>query len=126
MKIKKISGFTLNEMLITLIIIGILAGLSVPKLYPLITKAKAKEAELQLKYIATLQEQYSYMNSTFSNSLETIDFIAPRTVKDGGTSNYSYEIIEASAASGPGRRPWSILTVMGCSTFGRCHRRANP
>lgn len=99
MKKHRIKSFTLNEMLIVMAIIGALLLLAYPSFMPLITKAKAQEAKIQLNYIATLQTQHRYINSTYSNELGAIDFEAPKTINDGGTANYTYAIIEASSAS---------------------------
>ncbi|NAY93496.1 general secretion pathway protein GspG, partial [Muricauda sp. JGD-17] len=34
----------------------------------------------------------------YANVIEELDFEAPRTVKDGGTANYVYEIVTADNA----------------------------
>ena len=90
---KKVAAFNLNEMLFTLAIIGILLLLALPKLLPLISKAKSMEAQIQLKYIYNLQTQHFYLNSTYANDFNRLDFEAPKTVKEKGSSNYVYEII---------------------------------
>ncbi len=99
MKAKKIDAFTLNEMLMVLAIIGILLLIALPQFMPLIAKTKGQEAKIQLKHIANLQSQYRYINSKFSPDFNNIDFEVPRTVKEGGTANYRYEVIEASTTS---------------------------
>ena len=53
-KIKKLKAYTLNELLVVLIIIGILILLALPNLMPLISKAKSTGAGLQLRYPAVL------------------------------------------------------------------------
>lgn len=93
---KKLKSFTLNEMLMVLAIIGILLLLALPTFMPLISKTKAQEAKIQLKHIGNLQTQYRYLHSKYSVDFTTIDFEAPKTVTDGGTANYQYEIVEAS------------------------------
>jgi len=95
----KLPSYNLQEVLIVLAIIGILLLLAMPKLMPLISKAKSLEAQTQLKQIHNMQLLYSYTSSRFSDSFEQIDFEAPRTVKDGGTANYAYEIITVSGES---------------------------
>lgn len=99
MGLKKIRAFTLNEMLMVLAIIGILLLLALPTFMPLISKTKAQEAKIQLKYISNLQTQYRYLNSKYTMEFNELDFEAPKTVNEGGTANYRYEIIEASTAS---------------------------
>ena len=92
----RVAAFNLNEMLFTLAIIGILLLLALPKLLPLISKAKSLEAQIQLKHIYNLQTQYFYLNSTYADDFNTLDFEAPKTVKENGTSNYVYEIVNSS------------------------------
>ena len=95
-KFKKLPAYNLQEILIVLAIIGILLLIAIPNLMPLISKAKSVEAQTQLKYIYNSQTTYNYMHSKYSNDLDEIDFEAPTTVKEDGTANYRYEIIESS------------------------------
>ena len=92
----KISSFNLQEMLIVLAIIGILLLIALPNLMPLITKAKSVEAQVQLKAIYNAEKQYFFMYSKYSSNFDEIDFEAPKTVKENGSANYSYEIIQSS------------------------------
>ncbi len=93
---KKISSFNLQEMLIVLAIIGILLLIALPNLMPLITKAKSVEAQVQLKAIYNAEKQYYFMYSKYSSNFSEIDFEAPKTVKESGSANYSYEIVQSS------------------------------
>lgn len=93
---KKINAFNLQELLVVLVIIGILILIALPNLMPLISKTKSIEAQNQLKYIYSSQRTYFFMHSKYSNDFNAIDFVAPKTVKDGGRANYNYEIIEAT------------------------------
>lgn len=92
----KLPAYNLQEVLIVLVIIGILLLLALPNLMPLISKAKSIEAQTQLKYIYNSQTSYRYMYSKFSSDLNEIDFSAPKTVKENGTSNYVYEVVNAT------------------------------
>ncbi|WP_437368378.1 hypothetical protein [Maribacter litoralis] len=96
---KKIPALNLQETLIVLAIIGILLLLALPNLMPLITKAKSIEAQTQLKAIYNTQTTHRYMYSKYSNDLNELDFVAPKTVKENGTANYVYEIISADNAT---------------------------
>ncbi|WP_034045118.1 prepilin-type N-terminal cleavage/methylation domain-containing protein [Wocania ichthyoenteri] len=94
--LKKLPAYNLQEVLIVLVIIGILLLLALPNLMPLISKTKSVEAQTQLKFIYNSQTTYRYMYSKYSNELSEIDFEAPKTVQENGTSNYSYEILAAT------------------------------
>lgn len=93
---KKLPSFNLQEMLIVLAIIGILLLIALPNLMPLITKAKSVEAQTQLKAIYNAEKQYYFMYSKYSSNFAEIDFEAPKTVKENGSANYFYEIVQSS------------------------------
>ena len=97
--LKKVNAFNLQELLVVLVIIGILVLIALPNLMPMISKAKSIEAQTQLNHLFSSERNYFYMHSTYTTDLNAVDFIAPKTVKNGGRSNYSYEIIEASNAT---------------------------
>lgn len=94
--LKKTDAFNLQELLVVLVIIGILILIALPSLMPLISKAKKIEAQSQLKHVHNMQRNYFYMHSRYSNDFNAIDFVVPPTINEGGTSNYNYEIIEAT------------------------------
>ncbi|RZS92311.1 type II secretion system protein G (GspG) [Aquimarina brevivitae] len=98
-KIVKLKAFNLQEMLLVLAIIGILLLIALPNFLPLIAQTKAQEAKIQLKTISNMQTQYRYLNSKYSLDFNDINYEAPTTVKDGGSANYSYEIIEAGLSN---------------------------
>lgn len=96
---RKVNGFTLTELLIVLVIIGILVLLAMPRLMPLIAKAKSTEAQLQLGHVHALQKGYFYMYSRYSDDLEEIGFEQETLVTEDGTANYLIEIVEATATT---------------------------
>ncbi|MBK8659405.1 MAG: prepilin-type N-terminal cleavage/methylation domain-containing protein [Bacteroidetes bacterium] len=102
MYLKHLSGrnvlkaFTLNELLVVLIIIGILVLLAIPSLMPLISKARSTEAKLQLNSLYTYQKTYFFETATYSHSLEEIGFEQMKLSTEGGQANYKIEIIDAS------------------------------
>lgn len=94
---KKLRAFSLPEMLVVLVIIGILVLIALPNLMPLISRAKSTEAQQQLTFLHTLQKTNFYTYSRYSDSLAELGFEQQPLVTDGGTATYLIEIIEASA-----------------------------
>ena len=95
----KLKAFTLTELLVVLVIIGILVLLALPSLMPLISKAKSTEAQLQLEHIHTLEKSYFYMHSKYSNSFTDIGFEQSKLVTQGGNANYQIDITDAGTNS---------------------------
>ncbi len=94
--IKDESGFSLTELLVVIVIIGVLASLAIPKFLSVITKAKTTEAKLMLKQLYNLQESYYLEKDTYGNNLATVGFEQEKLVTDGGQARYKLDIVEAS------------------------------
>lgn len=92
-------GFTLTEVLVVLIIIGILILLALPSLMPLISKAKSMEAKIQLQHVYTLERSHFFEYSQYSRDFNTILFEQQKLSSEGGQANYKIEILEASQKS---------------------------
>ena len=92
-------GFSLTELMVVLVIIGVLVLLALPKLLPLVTKAKTTEAKLMLKHVYTLEQSYKFENDRFSTSLSEIGFEQTKLITEGGQARYKIEIVTADEGS---------------------------
>ena len=91
-----LQAFSLPELLVVLVIIGILVLIALPNLMPLISKAKSTEAQQQLVFLHTLQKSNFYTHSRYSTSLDDLGFEQSKLVTEGGNANYKIEIVEAN------------------------------
>lgn len=97
----RVPAYTLTEILVVLVIIGILVLLALPNLMPLITKAKTTEAKMQLQHAHQLEKAFFYEHSKFSTDLNEIGFTQEKLSTDGkdGKANYKIDIVSANANS---------------------------
>nr|WP_320059418.1 prepilin-type N-terminal cleavage/methylation domain-containing protein [uncultured Bacteroides sp.] len=91
----RFKAFSLPELLVVIVIIGILVLIALPNLMPLISRAKSVEAQQQLIFLHSLEKTYFYTYSKYSASLEEVGFEQQPLVTDGGNANYLIEIVEA-------------------------------
>lgn len=112
----RVKAFTLVELLVVLVIIGILVLLALPRLMPLISRAKSTEAELQLAHLHTLEQSFFYLKSKYSTAPEEVGFEQEKLVTDDGSANYLIEIIEASTV-GFKARATAVVDFDGDGTF---------
>ena len=94
---KQLKAFTLTEIMVVLVIIGILTLIALPNLQIWFTKAYETEAKLQLQHLAELQKSHQQLNFKYSSDLTELGFEAPKTILQEGEARYSYEITTASA-----------------------------
>lgn len=93
---KRLKAFTLTELLVVLIIIGILVLIAIPNLMPLISKARSTEAQTNLSHIYSLEKTYFYMYSRYTDDFEEIGYEHGKLVSEGGNAHYRIEIVEFS------------------------------
>jgi type IV pilus assembly protein PilE len=114
---KRVNAYTLTEILVVLVIIGILVLLALPNLLPLITKAKTTEAKVQLEHVQTLEKNYFYEHSKYSKDLTEIGFIQEKlTTEPNGHANYKIEISDATN-TGFTAKATSVVDFNGNGTF---------
>jgi type IV pilus assembly protein PilE len=115
-RFRRLPSFTLTEVLVVLIIIGILVLLALPNLMPLITKAKSTEAKIQLQHVYMLEKNYFFERSVYSPDFNEILFEQQKLTSQGGQANYRIEVIEATNNSFKARAT-SVVDFDGDGVF---------
>jgi prepilin-type N-terminal cleavage/methylation domain-containing protein len=77
--VKGRKGFTLVELAVVIVIIGVLAAFGVPRFLKSVERAKAAEAFSYLSAVRAAQERYSAQQGTYTTNLSDLDiqFAAP-------------------------------------------------
>ncbi len=87
-RIRVRDGFSMTELMVVLVIIGILVLLALPRLRPVVTKAKTTEAKLMLKQVYTLEQSYKFEHDRYSQALPDIGFEQEKLTSEGGQARY--------------------------------------
>ena len=98
---KSQKGFTLIELMIVVVIIGILAALAIPRFMRATTKSKQSEAKQILKQIYVMEQAYRQEYDAYWGNGITASAAAPATmgrigVDIGSTARYTYSLVAAT------------------------------
>ena len=73
-------GFTLIELMITIVIIGILAGIALPAYQNSVRKSHRSAAQAEMLDIANREQQYLLANRSYTATLSNLGYSGPTEV----------------------------------------------
>ena len=93
------AGYSLTELLIAIVIIGILALLAIPRFMRATSRAKMAEAKTMLSTLHAFQQAHYYEMDRYGPSLDAIGFEQVPLLDEGGTARYVIAIEAADRAA---------------------------
>lgn len=88
------SGFTLIEIMITVVIISILASIAFPSYQEYVTRSNRAEGQALLVDAAARQERYFSQNNTYADTVAKLNMIA-----DSSNKHYTLAITSANSST---------------------------
>ena len=92
---QRLKAFTLTELMVVLVIIGILMLIAIPVFDDLFGDAYSVEAQNQLKYLQSRQQTFYQKHFRYSDDPNEFGFTQPKTLDENGDARYLYEVVEA-------------------------------
>jgi prepilin-type N-terminal cleavage/methylation domain-containing protein len=126
-------GFTLLEVLIVVIIIGILVAIALPQYTITLEKGKSAEAATNVGSIRTALDRYWYQNGAITTTISNLDIDDPNnitnklytyTITDGGTTATT-RIYTVTATRTAGGNTYTVSWKQDSNVSGKLLRSAN-
>jgi prepilin-type N-terminal cleavage/methylation domain-containing protein len=111
-------GFTLVELAVVIVIIGVLAAFGVPRFIKSVERAKAAEAFSYLDAVRSSQERYQAQQGTYASDVTSLDikFPAPKYFSVGSVQTGTLSSEDADLGSPSLQNCWSLtLQRIGAS-----------
>ncbi len=102
-------GFTLVELLIVVVILGILAALAIPKFQSTKGKVYTSVLKSDLKNVASMQEDYFYFNEQYASNIAALNF--------SSTNGVTISIVEANGRGWSGTSTHPAAFPLTCAVF---------
>jgi len=96
-------GFTLVELLIVMVIIGMLAALVFPRLIPKVGKGKQSAAKAQIELLGQALDQFRLDTGRYPNTSEGLTVL----IANPGIPNWDGPYLKKAVPNDPWNRPYS-------------------
>ena len=107
-------GFTLLEVLIVVIIIGILAAIALPQYMTSIEKARSGEAANNIGSLRTAIDRYWYQNGSITTNIDNLDIDNPNSITN---KLYAYTITDDGTTATTRAYTVTATRVTGGTTY---------
>ncbi len=97
-ELRQEDGWSMTELMVVLVIIGILTLIALPRFMNMTTKAKTSEAKTMLRTVHALMQSYYFEHDQYTSDLLLAGFEQALTVDNGGNARYAMTVESADGA----------------------------
>lgn len=101
------SGFTLLELLVVIIVLGLLAGLVAPQIFGRVGEAKVTTARTQMALIGTALDSYRLDNGGYPTTEQGLQALREKPTRDPVPSNWKGPYLRKEVPLDPWGRPYA-------------------
>lgn len=108
---KRSKAFTLTELLVVVVVVGVLAGVGIPKFNQVLETRRTTEAESLMTAVRTEQEKRCSFEKPYAGTFERLSDIVSRTPSGGSktaSSNYTYELEPQGIKAQSARKAYAL------------------
>lgn len=103
---RSVRGFTLIEILVVLLIIGLLAGLVAPQILGRVSEARITTARTQIEMLGTALENYKLDNTNYPSTAQGLQALRTRPSGNPQPVNWKGPYLKKAVPSDPWGRPY--------------------
>ncbi len=105
---QSLRGFTLLELLVVMVIIGLLAGLVGPRIFGKLDSSKVQTAKTQIRMLESAVNMYMLDVGGVPSKANDLSFLAAVPAELGGAGKWAGPYIDGKVPNDPWDRPYSF------------------
>jgi general secretion pathway protein G len=104
--VRRSAGFTLLELIVVIIVLGLLAGLVGPQIMGRLSEAKSTTAKTQIELLSVALDNYRLDNGVYPTSDQGLDALTTKPARDPVPSNWRGPYLRKAVPADPWGRPY--------------------
>lgn len=104
------SGFTLLELVVVIIVLGLLAGLVGPQIFGRVGDAKSGTAKAQIELIGIALDSYRLDNGSYPTTEQGLAALRERPTRAPTVSNWHGPYLRKAVPLDPWKRPYNYVS----------------